>query len=170
MLAHVFLLTAGCEMMLAFVHVLQPIDPCTGTRGTTICGLNASRSKHHRNTRQIIGLRPTNQHVDLALIAATCITFPTAAATIPFVPFTQTNGLPPHLDVHTHYLPQAAVTNPHGSLPPPHPTPHKLFCRDFTRTECECQHCRYHNACSRCSDTSHGERECGCVPIAPPRY
>ena len=103
-LACALLLTAGCDM-LAFAHVLQPIDPCTGTRGTTICGLNASRSKHHRNTRQIIRLRATNQRVDLALIVATCITFPTAAATIPFALFAQTNGLPPHLDDHTHYLP-----------------------------------------------------------------
>ena len=70
-------------MMLAFVHVLQPIDPCAGTRGKTICVLNASRSKHHHNSRRIIGLRPTNQRVDLALIAAVCITFPTAQPPLP---------------------------------------------------------------------------------------
>ena len=109
-------------MTLAFTHVLQLIDPCAGMQRTTICGLNASRSTHHRNTRQIIGRIAINQHVDLALIVATCITYRITAATIPFVPFEQTNGLPPQLDALTHYLPQAAVTHPRQSPPPP--TPH----------------------------------------------
>ena len=46
----------------------------------------------------------------------------------------------------------------------------KPFCKDFNVGECRRQHCRYLHACSRCSDTSHRERECGRIPNAPPRY
>ena len=94
--------------------------PRAGTQGTKFCGLNVSHRMHHCNMHQfIISPRVIDQHVDLALIAATCITLPTTAATTPFIPFEQTDGLPPHLDTHMHYLPQVAVTSPCQSLPPP---------------------------------------------------
>ena len=44
----------------------------------------------------------------------------------------------------------------------------KPFCKDFNVGECRRQHCRYLHACSRCSDTSDRERECGRIPNAPP--
>ena len=109
-------------MTLAFLHVLQQIDPCAGMQRITTCGLNASRSMHHRNTSQSIGRRARNQYAVLALIVATCTTYRTTAATTLFVPFEeQTNGLPPHLEGLIHYMPQAAVTQPRQSPPPPAP-------------------------------------------------
>ena len=77
---------------------------------------------HDRNTCQSIGRRARNQYAVLALIVATCTTYRTTAATTLFVPFEeQTNGLPPHLDGLIHYMPQAAVTQPRQSPPPPAP-------------------------------------------------
>ena len=134
-LAHASLLTADYDMTLAFAHVLQLIDPCAGTRGTTICVLNASCSTHHHNMRQIIGLQATNQHADLALIVATCTTLPTTAATAPFVPFEQTNSLPPHPGTHSITCPKLQLTT-HVSLlhhHHPHLTQHKILLQGLQR-------------------------------------